>query len=55
MEGTATKNIMGASKCIYVPQIMPDEVAKPYEKGMGCYGEIMHYSIPPYCHIEAKY
>jgi hypothetical protein len=34
---------------------MPDEVVKLYEKGLGCYEEIMYYSIPPYCHIEAKY
>jgi hypothetical protein len=54
-EGNAIKNVMTASKCIYVLFLMKYEMAKPYGKGMSCYEEIMYFSIPPYCHIEAKY
>jgi hypothetical protein len=55
MQGTAIKNIMSASKYIYVLYHVQDEVAKPYGKGISCYEEKMYFSIPPYCHIEAKY
>ena len=55
MEGTAIKNTMSASKYIYVLYYVQDEVAKPYGTGMNCYEEMMYFSIPPYCHIEAKY
>jgi hypothetical protein len=55
MEGTAMKNVMSASKCIYVLYLMPNELVRPYGRGTSCYEEIMCFSIPPYCHFEAKY
>ena len=54
MEGNDIKNIMSASKYIYVLYFVQDEVAKPYGKGIRYYEEIMCFTIPPYCQIEAK-